>query len=228
MIDKVYVLNLPHRADRRWYTMGHLHTIGVHPNRVCIYEAKYGKDYESIDAIMEAAKADGFDFPDPDEDIHKTRFSYRWNWCRMLRDIIASGEMVLILIDDRMITIDWDLLNWCVRDLVENQPPFKILQMGWWHSFDSQADAQRANSKKLEVVNGLAGKGFGGYGDFGTVVNAAGAQDLMNYILGNRSPEFAAREYFQIHGDEIGCFHLINSSIDNFSIDWGEDMVQKI
>ena len=228
MIDKVYVLNLPHRADRRWYTLGHLHTIGVHPNQVCIYEAKYGEDYESMDAIMEAARADGFDFPDTDEEIHTTRFSYRWNWCRMLRDIIASGEIVLILLDDRMITIDWDLLKWCVRDLVENHPPFKVLQMGWWHCFDSQADAEHSNSKKLEVVNGLAGKGFFGYGDFGTVVNAAGAQDLFNHILANRSPEFLIGHYSEIHGDEIGCFHLLKSSIDNFSIGWGEDIVHKI
>ena len=51
MIGNVTVLNLPHRTDRKNFMIGHLETVGVPLHIINFFPAKYGKDYENIEAL---------------------------------------------------------------------------------------------------------------------------------------------------------------------------------
>ena len=223
-IEKVYVLNLPHRTDRRNYTLGHLHTIGVDRNIIDVFRAEYGEDYESLNAIIDTAIADGFpEFKNEKEKVEKdtkTRFSYRWNWCRMLRQICESDKITLILLDDRRITIDWQVLNWTIDNLVCHHSPFEILQMGWYFG-DTYYD-----QSSLNIVNGIVAKGFNGFGDWGTVLSPESASKLLYHLLNTGlSPEYLFGKWGQFVGDDTGCFHLIRSEIKGALMDWKQDII---
>ena len=221
MINKIYVLNLPHRQDRRYFMAGHLETVGVREDEVRFFEAKYGKDYESLDAIIDAAISDGF--PEFEQDRHQTetttRLSYRWNWCRMMREIIKSGQIVLVLLDDRMLKIRWDHLCTTVNRLVHNHGPFDILQVGWsnWLGDNGYVPGQ--------IVDGFIARGLRSLGDWGTVLSPSGAKKVLSETLETRrSPEVLFYRWCKADIPTVGFFHCIESQIRSAPIRWGEDI----
>ena len=101
-IRKVHVLNLPHRVDRRYYMMGHLHTIGVETTDIHFFPAKYHADFDSPEAIIAAAIADGF--PEFGSERYKGvslephgKFELvaHWGMASMFRQVIEDDEIAL-------------------------------------------------------------------------------------------------------------------------------------
>lgn len=222
MVERVYVLNLPHRLDRKYFMMGHLETIGLHKDDVDFFPAQFGLDYASSDEIIAAAVADGFpNFEKWDNRLKRITIAYNWNWCAMLRKVIESDSVVLILLDDRMLKITWEMLCNNVRFLSENYSPFHILQMGWARTLTHDY-----LYKPGEVINGFIAKGFGGFGDWGTVISPAGAVRLMEPIHNNRERgEGLFFKWSQAdYAEKKGLFHFIYPQIDGTYIQWGEDI----
>ena len=223
MIEKVYVLNLPHRHDRRHFMRGHLETIGVPEHCVEFFDAKYGKDYESLDTIIDDAMADGFpDFSKWRGSPHYTpaMFSYIWNWCRMMRAIETSEKTTLILLDDKMLLIEWERLNSCVGELVKNHN-FQCLQVGW-----GQFGKRDYMYLPGELINGLIRRGTRSFGDYATVLTSQGASFLFDLTY----PEAHVAEWVfwslsrANSPQPKGFFHFDTSQVADTPINWGQNL----
>ena len=155
MIDNVTVLNLPHRTDRKNFMIGHLETVGVPLHIINFFPAKYGKDYENIEALEADMAADGFDFirhVDWCTD-NLNACAYYWNWLTILRDFASNLRASLLILDDRMLNVDWGTLEETVAFLYRSHPPFRILQLGW-------TPLWKGERQQIEPVSGLVARGF--------------------------------------------------------------------
>ena len=235
MIEKVYVLNLPHRVDRRHYMIGHLHTIGVPPHVLHFLPAKYHADYESHEAIRKAAIADGFTVFENERwknEPNKFQIAYHWGWACILRQVIEDNSNALIMIDDRTLKIDFQYLNLIVNRLEEDYPPFYLLQLGWWigpngSEWMMSLGLRGKRYKDEDLINGLIAKGTGGLGDFATVISPEGAQVIMDYL---GSPLTGSIEWYlgylgRPDQDKSGMFHFIQQMVDNAHVDWETDSI---
>ena len=207
MIDRVYLLNLPHRTDRKYFMLGHLETINVPYDRLCIFEAKDGNDYETTGDVIDAAVADGFDFFSSWEvGQTRTQLAYKWNWCLMLREIMELQIHAFILLDDRILTVDWETLCSFIEFLNASHPPFHILQVEWRHDDDS---IPYEIGKHGEPVNEFIAKGTYMWGDFMTVVSPAGAERMFNSLRIHPNTEGMFHEWQNQGQDQTGLFHCI-------------------
>ena len=214
MIEKVFVLNIPHRTDRRYFMMGHLETKGVPQNQITFFEAKYGKDFDTPGDVTDAAIIDGFpNFENfRDWGVNRAGRSYYWNWCRMLREIMQTGEIILILLDDKMLNINWGHLDSCVDWLCKHHSPFRILQVGWATLW--KEDYGYVPGRILD--GGFIAEGVRAHGDYATVLSPEGAQLLFNEIYYKHySPEPLFYRLAQADCPHGGLFHLIKSKVSH-------------
>ena len=211
MIDKVYVLNLPHRTDRKYYMLGHLETIGVPFHCVRIFEAHYGNDYETTHDVIDAAVADRFDFFSSWNDLKtRTELAYCWNWCLILREIMELQIHAFILLDDRILTVTWETLCGFIEFLSASHPPFHILQVEWRYDDDSML---YEIGKHGEPVNEFIAKGTYMWGDFMTVVSPAGAERMYNSLKTFPHTEGMFHEWQREGQDQTGLFHCMQPLI---------------
>ena len=171
-IDEIIVLNLPNRIDdRKFAVQGAFDAAGALTNRMTVWEAIPGSNFETIEDLVEAASDDGFDFF---RDAHKKGRIHKyplavpaqlWSYCQMLRHISEMEESkgFLIVYDDRYI-IDfcqfahlWHTLR--LFDEENDQDyPFMILQIGLLFSgkFKCQ-NAQSIVSENSLYLRGAVG-----------------------------------------------------------------------
>ena len=218
-IEKVVVINLPRRTDRYWFMKSNLLTQGVPADVIEFYPARDGKDYDSCREIIEAAAADGFpsflrDITDGDE---RESFAYYWNWACILRDIIENDRLVMVILDDRPLQLSWDHLDETVKSL-QQQYPFKILQLGWWLNDEEYLE----RGKATDVV----GHGIQCYGEYGVVLSRDGAIQLLKICEDSQwwiTPEVAFYEMRKLN-DQIGLFHMLDQAVSMSGQEWGEDL----
>ena len=213
MIDKIYLLNLPHRTDRKYFMEGHLETIGVPREKIRIFEAKYGNDYETTHDVIDAAITDGFEqFGDWRDVPHsRTKKAYFWSWCSMLREIIALQIHALILLDDRMLTVTWDTLCGFIEFLNDSHPPFHILQLEWR---DDRDGVPYIPGQHGEPVSDYIAKNTYMYGDFATIVSPAGAERMFNSLKVLPNTEGMFYEWQREGRDQTGLFHAMKSLVN--------------
>ena len=133
MIERVYVLNLPHRVDRRYYMMGHLHAMNVYHHALHFFPAKYHGDFDSPDAVRAAAVADGFAAFDNErwkEERNKYTIIYHWGYACILRQVVDDNKNALVMIDDRVLRLEFPHLVNIVGVLEKDHPPFYFLSVG--------------------------------------------------------------------------------------------------
>ena len=220
MIDNVTVLNLPHRIDRKNFMIGHLETVGVPLHIINFFPAKYGKDYENKESIREAMVADGFDFMkhEPMYQPNLAVWCYYWNWLVMLRKLMDVQRTGMIILDDRLLTIDWDTLSETVAFLCRTYPPFRILQLGW-------VSLWKGERKRIEPLSGLVARGIRSNGDYATVLSADGAKQLFDLLRsGIKSTEPLFFRLSQPDINPTGLFHMIKSQTKSTSMAWKEDI----
>ena len=184
MIDHVIIINLKRREDRYWFALGNLHTLGFDCNRcsdqVIRFVAHDGLDYPNMSAIHKAAVADGFsEFEIPFEYPERNRAAsaWFWTWRCALRHIVEMGDKtVLLLLDDWLPKHGWtrerlnNLLYSCERDALEHG--FRIMQLG--HSVYANQRFEHT------PFNSMLAKGLAGAFSMGAVLNADGAQLLLD------------------------------------------------
>ena len=237
--NKVHVLNLPYRVDRRYYMMGHLHTIGVDPNIIDFFPAKYHADFDSPEAIIAAAIADGF--PEFGSERYegiskwphgKFELVCNWNHAAVLRKIIEDDRVALYMLDDYVLKIQFEYLRHVVNHLETNYPPFYLLQLGWWTSpsheewMMSHGLVNRPYADE-DIINGFIARGIGGCGDWVTVMSPKGAEILLDNIV---NPSGSPPEYFfgtlsRPDRDKTGLFHFIKPIVDGVPVNWKEDSI---
>ena len=220
MIGNVTVLNLPHRTDRKYYMIGHLETIGTPLHLIKFFPAKYGQDYDSIEQIRSEMIDDGFGVVS-DRNLLADRpegWCYIWNWLHILRDFSERNFPSLLILDDRMLKLEWDTLTDCVNFLYRTYPPFKVLQLGW-------TPLWKGGRTRIEPLSGFVARGFRANGDYATVLSPEGAKWLLDRIsVDGKSPEPLFFEMSQGGGPIDGCFHMIENQVDPVRVDWGGDI----
>ena len=221
MIDNVTVLNLPHRTDRKNFMIGHLETVGVPLHIINFFPAKYGKDYKDSDEIKADMVADGFEFIKHVDLPYRTNLGswcYYWNWLSILREFTNGVRASLLILDDRMLKIDWDTLTETVGLLYRSHAPFRMLQLGWTPLWKGQR-------KRIEPLSGLVARGIRSNGDYATVFSNEGAKWMFDALIATyKSPEPFFFELSQPGVDNTGFFHMIESQTKNVSLAWGEDL----
>ena len=185
IVRQVIIPNLTRRDDRKFAMLGHLLTpsINVPLDRICFFEAHDGQDYDSPEAVIEAAVADGFpqfEAQFTKNDFGKNRWATHWTYVACLREIAncpfqAMPEHALpylFLVDDMRLQINFHQLEF-VADLAMQLPgPFYVMQL---YSYRWPWDIEPMTLG----IDGFLQEGFGGRGDYGIVLTPEGAKILL-------------------------------------------------
>ena len=223
MIKRVIIINLPFREDRQWFMRGHLTTIGVPRSLIEFFPAKYGLDFENTAAVQAAAAADGFEFLNRSPSSNLSERSYRaliWNYCSVLRSIEKGSDFALVMLDDRLLKMDFERLCHCVKILNRDYPPFHALQLGWWLSIDSDIE--------VKPISGFLGWGVRSNGDYATVFSPDGARRMLKSI--EEKPWFSIERMFfewSRSADTTGLFHTLDSMVEPCSEPWGQNSIKR-
>lgn len=183
MIDKVIVMNLPERTDRKWFMYGHLATIGVAYPLIEMFPARNASHYTDIADVLADAHGDGFDFFADWENARQDEIKHAviiWNWCSILRRIVDSGQTSLVVLDDRVITTSFNELCGLVSICNARPYPFHALQVQ--HLLCEFNNDQPINNEPLwPHCNNLV-LGFAGNGDYATVFSPEGAERFLEFV----------------------------------------------
>ena len=140
----------------------------------------------------------------------------------MLRRVIESKQISLILLDDRMLTIRFMELCGIVHQIIRQDLAFHALQLQA-ECFDSSItlethdDTLIGETRIIEPDNMRIGEGFGGNGDYATVVSPEGAQRLLD-IMAERpfiTPERMFYEQSKPY-DKSGFYHHQDGVVQNY------------
>ena len=125
MIDKVLVLSLERCADRQRTWLGASQMRDIPLDCIRFVQAHDDTAYDDMDSIAAAAASDGFSFVEEyaigtvTEYVQQTKASVCqvWNYGRILRHIAERDEICLVIHDDKMITVSFNILNILVDEL---------------------------------------------------------------------------------------------------------------
>ncbi len=132
---QTFIMTLKQRPDRYWSALGYLSALGFSMNRVHTVMGKYWKDFDGYEDIVEAAAADGFPFFMEREVRKKDKAPKRlgylcnlWSGCRIFRHIAQQTEPYLVLEDDVVPTISYEMFEKRLSAL-PNETEIAILSM---------------------------------------------------------------------------------------------------
>ena len=193
MIDKAIVLNLSRYRYRKNTMRGALRMLGWDDERITFWLSKDGIHYGGDDNppltanVALAAIGDGFRFfkklfynRDGTPKQHLTSdlqlTAQSWNYCRVLRHIIETGETCLIIHDDLVPRAEYRELCLLVKEL-QHEGPFKFLQYQWFMTEPMIAHYGYPRVQ-MTLVPGVS-KGILGAGDKIWIVSPEGARWLL-------------------------------------------------
>ncbi len=206
MIDKVLVLTLKRCSDRQRTWLGASQMRGIPLDMISFVQGYDGKDYPDMDSIAIAAAEDGFDFVEEyalgtvTEYVQQTTGSVSqiWNFARILRHISERDETCLVLTDDKMLTVSFNILNVIVKELLETEDEeffaLQLWQRGDLNELDFQSKDRFEQAKISEqVFGGLFFQTIPSYKDFflkkgvigyeeSMVLSPAGANWILNCL----------------------------------------------
>ena len=177
MLETVLILNLKKRVDKWMFAQGALraHDFDIESNLVHRFLGHDGETYESREAVMEAAVADGFDYFGNYEWMNDKRsIAWCWSWAAIMRKIVEIDKTTMFLMDDQMPIPGWSYWRFCrlvedLHDVREEHGELRVIQLntGLYPKSDT-------------IVYPMVGQGIGGSCDFGFILTAAGAQLLLD------------------------------------------------
>ena len=249
MIERVVLLNLKHREDRFFFALGALFASGFpvtgreykYPdhkkNIIRRHIAHYWKDYESSQAVCEAAAADGFEeytdgfhrhfYNDIDKDreadpvyeLSRNNIASFWSWRSALRSIVESGEITLFTLDDVLPRkIGWHQINDLVSECVSHEEVYGKFRMLNFHIVWNMPKSLREPIPESHRI----GRGTGGQGGLAVVLSREGAELLLD--RGRRTPYYPIISTFAdvlVEGIVDGIWH--SSHCQFAHIDWDGD-----
>ena len=137
IIDKIIPLHLERCQMRRWAFLGAASSKNVPLDLIYFNRGKDNRDWkDDIPSIIEAASADGFPFLErfgrgnETEYVHQTAgtLCQAWNYCRIFRYLAEKDETALVIHDDRMLTVDFDLFYAIASELKQADREFYAWQ----------------------------------------------------------------------------------------------------
>ena len=235
MIDKVIVMNIPERTDRKWFMYGHLATIGVAYPLIEVFPARNASHYTNIADVLADAHSDGFHFFADWENARQDEIKHAviiWNWCAILRRIIDSGHTSLVLLDDRVITVRFNelcgLVSICRVHCMNKPYSFYALQLQ--HTlcdFNNDEPIEYELQCKAFGPHGNMNliQGFAGNGDYATVFSPQGADHLLELVADRpfvglerlfyeQRPASRTTGFYSYVGNRNGIVHDYGREID--------------
>ena len=235
MLEHVMLLNLQAREDKFYYALGWLARLDfpfggrTHPwgDTIIRYIAHDGSDYKDKTEVIDAAVADGFTYFDKFYYIKLRDIAWCWTWAAALRKIVDMKKTVLLLIDDCLPMWEWYRLRLLTNSCYQSESDhgeFRALQL------NTKPPHCDITPVEPEPYSYMLAKGFYGKGDYGFILNALGAQMLldMQSQLCSLPPriicEIAKRglnstEYFS------GLWHTLDKIVQNEpGITWKSDL----
>ena len=153
--------------------LGALSSLNIRHDMVYRFIAHDGIAYESIDAVIKAAIADGFDYFDGYRWMtDQRRIAWCWSWASVMRYVIQLDQTVMFLLDDQIPIPGWTYERLCyLIDEADNYNQMKMIQL----NADTTVNSESA-------VTSMLGKGisFKGGTDFGLILRPAGAEMLLD------------------------------------------------
>ena len=235
MIETTVLINLKRRADKYFYALGALRALdfpfvkatmenpgGRHITR---FNAHDGLDYPSLDAIMDAAVADGF----PDlvhladtlakraKGIEKTVFASNWSIVSALRYVCELKVPVLLLLDDMLPTFRWSYprVNCLAMSASRLKPSFRALQLGV--SIDNFGQTRKY---KYKIATRQFAPGFISGFDGGYYLAPEGAKFLYDLYLNPphqhsiQKIEYVTRHSLEHPEFSEGLWHVVEPVIE--------------
>lgn len=138
MIEEVIVLTLEHCIERHWAWLSASKLRGIPEDNISYVKGHFGEDYGDMQEIADAAARDGFGFVEEYALGTVTEYTQQtpgsvsqiWNYARILRYIIESGKICLVIVDDKMITVQYGVLFMIVNELVnQSEKDFYLFQL---------------------------------------------------------------------------------------------------
>lgn len=126
MIDKVLVLSLRRCVERHWAWLGASQMRKIPLEIVGFFEGYDGSLFSDIDDVSESASADGFGFVEEYALGTVTEYTQQtpesvsqvWNFARILRYIAERDETCLVLADDKMLSLNFAVVNMISNELL--------------------------------------------------------------------------------------------------------------
>lgn len=185
-INRWTILHLPKRKDRMPLALSNAERLGVPRDIVHFWDAKDADDFQSTEAIIASAVADGFAaFQNVDPSAKfPGRICQTWNVCRFLRDLANREGSIEMLIHDGMLISYLDMaplgffpdFQWlceCVEACQAQVDPFQLLVVGDIH----------AHFPIVPIVPGSCiSKGIGHESNSVRIYSSLGAESVLERI----------------------------------------------
>ena len=182
----VYVLHVLSSNNRRWALMGSASMQQIPLNKIYFCSSPNLKIYnDNIRLVSQAASNDGFPYLEGYGKGLKSQYVQQtcgsmgqiWNYCRIFRHIAKSGIPSLVIHDDRMLTVNWDIFKKCVEHL-DNKGEFKLFQLrqrtGQPHTIQEQIQNNDLSEFNVDNPLNYIISGLNGYEE-SMVVTSSGA-----------------------------------------------------
>lgn len=214
-------LNLDFRTDRRIYMQSNYQSRKVPRSAVKFHKGTYGLDYETSDAIIEEAIADGFPAYDRLRSFPRGDLACSWGTLRIFRYIAEEQPYPFGYYnqDDKLLMIDHEDLQGIVSYLDDQEPEFLFLQM----TYNKKHAMMHREPRPLIVPGSQICVGIPGSGDSGLIMSKAGAQFLIDAF--DKEPHGGIEVVIQrLDPDIPGTYGFINPTFAIQSLDthyWG-------
>ena len=217
-LDCAMFMNLATRQDRYWFMMGGLTALNFKDEQIIPFQSHHGQDYADIDAVHDAAVADGFPYFADFRASSRNYAAWRWTYRAALREIQDSGKTTLLLIDDHLPKPGWTylrlsyLVDYC-EFRSQDYGSFRILQC--CHTFYGHEQnfhlKQMPETAMLQL--GLAG-GF----DVGNIISPLGATLLLEESANaplDSCPDSWYSRLYRKQDQYQGLWHTIDEVIEH-------------
>lgn len=192
MIDKVLVLTLRRCPERHWSFLGASRMRDIPTEIIGFVEGHDGKEFADMTEIAIHAADDGFNFVEEyamgtvTEFVQQTPASVSqvWNYGRILRYISENQWTCLVLNDDKMLTINYHILNMMIGELQSiEEEEFFLLQLrhrGDLNEMDFfEKDRFQQASISKEIFNAIFHQIIPSYTDFFLKKGVMGYEESM-------------------------------------------------
>ena len=183
MIEATVLINLKRREDKFFYALGALRALDFPFSKATIenpggrdiirFNAHDGLDYPSLDAIVDAAVADGFPHLVHLGEViarrangrERTRFASIWSTVSAFRYLIELNKPVLLLLDDMLPTYRWPYrrIERLAAEALRLKPSFRVLQLGIFYNNFVQTQKYEYEIATSQFAPGFLSGFNGGY-----------------------------------------------------------------
>ena len=235
MIEATVLINLKRREDKFFYALGALRSLDFPFTRATManpggrdiirFDAHDGLDYPSLDAIVDAAVADGFPhlvrlaevIARAANGMERTEFASNWSTVSAFRYLIELNKPVLLLLDDMLPTYRWPYrrIEGLAMAASRLKPSFRALQLGMFIG-----NYRQTRKYEYEIATPHLAPGFVSGFNGGYYLAPEGAKFLYDlyvnppHLRSIRKIEYVTRHSLKHPEFSEGLWHVVEPVIE--------------